>query len=119
MCVAIVCHILFVDISETECDEGDVRLVSQLQRGQGIVQVCFNNSWSSLCHSGTQFDVNEGRVVCNQLGFQSSQGSRSKFYKASKNLLMYMGKLIKRESIDCESYNEEKQRKEAGSFTIP
>ena len=52
-----------------KCVNGTVRLVSESSsyfRNYGVVEVCVNEVWSSLC-SGR--DDNLASVICNQLGY--------------------------------------------------
>lgn len=54
------------------CSHGDIQLnsisvdISQLS-GEGRVEVCINNVWSSVCD--TAFGVRDAQVACRQLGY--------------------------------------------------
>lgn len=48
------------------CSDGAVRLVGGSDAKEGRVEVCFNNTWSSVCSEG--WDSNDAAVVCRQLG---------------------------------------------------
>ena len=57
----------------TNCSDGDVRLIGGLNKYEGTVEVCLNHVWGSVCRSTSSFnywDVQEGHVVCEQLGYQ-------------------------------------------------
>ena len=56
------------DAQYSECQSGNVRLVGGATNASGVVEVCKNNVWGTMC-----FDRSYGsfsRVVCRQLGFQ-------------------------------------------------
>ena len=49
------------------CGDGDLRLVDGESSGQGRVEVCFNNTYGSIC--ADFWDERDAEVVCGQLGF--------------------------------------------------
>jgi len=50
-----------------DCIEGDIRLASGAQAATGRVEVCYGETWGTICDSSwTQMDAN---VACRQLGF--------------------------------------------------
>ena len=60
------------------CSDWDVRLVNGSKAPQpasssilqeGTVEVCFNNTYGSICHN--LWNENDARVVCRDLGFSS------------------------------------------------
>ena len=57
-----------------ECVEGSVRLVDTsglpTSDGNGLVEVCRNDYWSSVCHDN--WDRQEAAMVCRQLGYDST-----------------------------------------------
>ena len=73
--LAVCVNITFIiDIKPNGCTNGDVRLVSRTSAGSGIVQICVNGTWSSLCSMSSSFDMNEAVVMCRKLGFQTNGG---------------------------------------------
>lgn len=53
--------------AEPRCTDAEVRLVQGTSHSIGIVQLCHNDDWGSVCAHG--WDNNDATVVCRQLGF--------------------------------------------------
>ena len=51
--------IVAVDVEESECATGDVRVVGS---GEGRLEVCVNSAWGTVCSD--QFDENDAYVAC-------------------------------------------------------
>ena len=49
------------------CSDGDLRLVDSERIGEGRVEICFNNTFGSVC--ADFWDEVDAQVVCGQLGF--------------------------------------------------
>ena len=57
------------------CSDGDVRLVGgSVINVEGRVEICINRVWGTVCSSTryyySNWDVNDAKVVCRQLGHQ-------------------------------------------------
>ena len=53
-----------------DCENGDIRLRNRSRQdaGYGVVELCLNNQWGTLCRDGFS-SLNEAPLVCEQLGF--------------------------------------------------
>ena len=49
------------------CEEGDIRLQGGSSELEGRVEICINETWSTICDNG--WSINDANVVCQQLGF--------------------------------------------------
>ena len=49
------------------CQEGDIRLVGGADSNQGRVEICYLNTWGSVCDDG--WGQVDAQVACRQLGF--------------------------------------------------
>ena len=49
------------------CENGEVRLQGGVDPSDGHVEFCVDRVWGRICSDG--WDVNDTRVVCQQLGF--------------------------------------------------
>ena len=69
-CVNNLCKLPCLDIV---CHDGDVRLVNGSQPNEGRVEVCFNETWGTVCDYISRYygywNQSEADVVCKQLGY--------------------------------------------------
>ena len=49
------------------CDDGQLRLGGMATQLSGRVEICFNETWGTICDSF--WTNNDGNVACRQLGF--------------------------------------------------
>ena len=56
------------------CYNGDVRLVGGRHPYEGRVEVCFNETWGTICGWVSPFSWNHSQadIVCNQLGYSQA-----------------------------------------------
>ena len=52
------------------CVNGSIRLASTTYNNQGIVEVCVNNTWGTICPD--YWDTDDAAVACRQLGYNGT-----------------------------------------------
>ena len=63
-------YLLLTIVGEPCSMDGDVRLVNGQDETQGRVEFCYDGVWGTVCDN--QWDNNDARVVCRQLGLNES-----------------------------------------------
>ena len=58
--------IIMFTMTAVPCTNGTIQLTGS-SPVQGLVEVCLNNSWGTICNYG--FDASDAAVVCRQLGY--------------------------------------------------
>ena len=63
--------VVFFNFPDVSCTPGDIRLYNSSAPGQGMLQQCNSSyQWSAVCDR--DWDCNEAKVACRQLGFNDS-----------------------------------------------
>ncbi|XP_019861772.1 PREDICTED: neurotrypsin-like [Amphimedon queenslandica] len=57
----------YLGVTCQECVHGDIKLTGSGYSSIGVINVCVNNVWGTVCNTG--FDNADASVVCAQLGF--------------------------------------------------
>ena len=57
------------------CEDGDIRLADGDTIYEGRVEVCLFNKYTTVCDD-SEWGASEAAVVCQQLNFTSTQGSK-------------------------------------------
>jgi deleted-in-malignant-brain-tumors protein 1 len=52
----------------SNCTDYDVRLNQKSSMNRGIVQICLNGIWGTICSGGLNYGASQ--LMCAQLGFQ-------------------------------------------------
>ena len=58
--------------ADETCNEGAVHLVGGDDESRGRVLYCYNGAWYSVCADGWDTTGDEARVVCDTLGYNTS-----------------------------------------------
>lgn len=61
---------MLVHIAIRHCSDDEVRLRLGVNPGEGLVEVCVEENWATICDDDG-WDEAAASVVCRQLGFQS------------------------------------------------
>ena len=63
--------ILDIKVAHSNCVDYDVRLVGGETGNEGIVLMCLNGVWGTLCDN--EFNIKDAEVVCNNAGYSKSK----------------------------------------------
>ena len=59
-------------LAQSDCNNGDVRLVNGTTSSEGRVEICYDGVWGSVCGSRYNWNDRDAAIVCLQLGFQGA-----------------------------------------------
>ena len=62
--------------SSADCSYGQIRLVNGTAPNEGLVEICINNTWGTVCDASWSNSRSNAEVVCRQLGY-STNGTRN------------------------------------------
>ena len=62
-------HVKIFISAPVDCTTGVVRLTGSNYTYEGRVEICFNNTWGTVCDD--RFTINDATVICRQLGYSS------------------------------------------------
>ena len=61
---------LFIDVEE--CLTGDVRLIGGATNSSGVVEVCVDGVWGTVCDYYNEWNYDNDAVICRQLNLPIS-----------------------------------------------
>ena len=64
--------VLLASNTTDNCTTGEVRLTDGRTQYEGLVEICYGNTWRTICPSN--WDNSDAQVVCRQLGYNTSIG---------------------------------------------
>ena len=56
-----------LNTKNTDCVEGEVRLINGEDESEGRIELCINHAWGTICGSH-HWATTDSNVVCKQLG---------------------------------------------------
>ena len=59
------------------CNNGDLRLAGSSVPAQGRVELCYNETWGTICDEF--WSTNDANVACRQLGYAASGMKQTKY----------------------------------------
>ena len=74
MCIVLVGN-LYIIVGSTSCvgvEEGSIRLVDGSSPHEGRVEICNEGEWGTICDRYNNWNYEDARVVCHQLGFAAA-----------------------------------------------
>ncbi|XP_071819929.1 scavenger receptor cysteine-rich domain-containing group B protein-like isoform X3 [Apostichopus japonicus] len=76
---------------------GDVRLINGYTPGEGTVQIYYNKEWGTICDDN--FDLQDGHVICRQLGYSGAlEYQSSAYYGSGDGPILY--------ELDCSGWED-------------
>ena len=80
--------VFFIYFVYQDCNDGDVMLVGGSNSYEGTIEICFDNLWGLISHTG--WSDKDAAVACSQLGLATNSESNFRILENMKLLIFFI-----------------------------
>jgi hypothetical protein len=97
-----------IECQPARCSDGQIRLIGGSEEYYGRVEICSSQRWQALSSLYPQWNSNNARVACVELGFESYYDYRDHYGNAGgpRHTLYYQCTGSELRLSECDSYND-------------